>query len=96
MLNDHFIARSEREIASNLGREFAGAVKSFVLNQWVGPIKSSFGYHFVRLERIDEPVALALTSIEMKVLADYQEDKKQNNLDDYHHSQLEKTQIVHR
>lgn len=96
MLNDHYLARSKREIGNILGQQFAGKVESFVLDKWAGPFKSSFGYHIVRLERIDAAVAISLSSIEMKVLADYQAARKKSKLEDYYQSLLGKTNIVRR
>lgn len=96
MLNDYYPARSKREIGNILGKEFAENVESFVLDQWAGPFKSSFGYHLVRLDRIDESVAISLSSIEMKVLADYQAAKKKSMLEDYYRSLIGKTNIVRR
>ncbi len=96
MLSSQYIARSKREIGIILGMGFANEVDSFVLNQWAGPFKSSFGYHYVRLERVDEPAAVPMASIEMKVLADYQADQKKQKLKTYYQSLLEKTELEYR
>ena len=96
MLNSQYFARSKRDISNILGGEFAGVVDEFLLREWAGPFKSSFGYHIVRLERVDEPAAVPIASIEMKVLADYQESQKRQKLKDYFESLLEQTNIEHR
>lgn len=96
MLNHQYIAKSEREIGNIFGSRFATYANNFELDKWAGPFKSSFGYHYIRLERVDEPVALPLASIEMKVLADFQEEQKRVMLDKYFESLLERTRLVYR
>ena len=96
MLHDQYIGRSKREIGNVLGRVFEAAVDSFVQGEWAGPFESSFGYHLVRLERVEEPLALPFASIEMKVLADYHENRRDEALSDYFQMLLERTNVEYR
>lgn len=96
MLNSQYFARSKREISNTLGKEFAGTVDDFLLGQWAGPFKSSFGYHIVRLDRVDEPAVVPINSIKMKVLADYQTNQKRDKRERYIQSLLDKTTIEYR
>ncbi len=79
-----------------MGKEFAGTVDDFLLGQWAGPFKSSFGYHIVRLDRVDEPAVVPIDSIKMKVLADYQTNQKRDKRERYIQSLLDKTTIEYR
>lgn len=59
--------RSQRELANMFGPAFAEAVFPLPLEQWSGPIESSFGLHLVRLsERLDAG-PLELTAVRQRV-----------------------------
>lgn len=94
MLNDSYVARSEKEIIAGFGREFAGQLGSLKRGQWIGPVKSSYGFHLVKLEHLLPEEATPLASIERKVLADYRQSQLDAAKDDYYRGLLQKYQVV--
>jgi len=53
LLDGRFDAASEREVERNLGDAFARALVTVPLNSWTGPLRSTYGWHFVRVtERV--------------------------------------------
>ena len=94
MLSDTYVSRNEKEIAAIFGRPFAGYLYSFVQGKWVGPIRSSFGFHLVRLERILPTEITPLAYIEKKVFADYLRYRQEIVIEEYYQDLLEKHEIV--
>lgn len=94
MLNASYISRSEREIDSIFGRIFIGQLYSLVQGEWVGPLRSSYGYHLVRLDRILPSEATPLAFIERKVFADYQQSQADLAMNKYYQDLLQKYEIV--
>lgn len=50
LLGRHWVAQSEGEIARNFGAELAHAAMQAPLRSWIGPLRSPYGVHFVRVE----------------------------------------------
>ena len=94
LLNPSYVSRSEREIDSIFGRVFIGQLFTLVQGQWVGPLRSSYGHHLVRLERILPNEATPLAYIERKVSADYQQSRADAAMEKYYQGLLEKYEVV--
>jgi peptidyl-prolyl cis-trans isomerase C len=94
MLSDSYVSRNEKEIAAIFGRPFAGYLYSFVRGKWVGPIRSSFGFHLVRLERILPTETTPMAYIERKVFADYLQFRQEVAVEEYYQDLLDKYDIV--
>lgn len=95
LLNSSYVSRSEREIDAIFGRIFVTQLFSLIQGQWVGPVRSSFGYHLVRLERITPSEATPLAYIERKVLADYQQSQVDAAMEKYYQALLQKYAIAY-
>ena len=94
MLSDAYVSRNEKEIAAIFGRPFAGYLYSFVQGKWVGPIRSSFGFHLIRLKRILPTETTPLAYIERKVFTDYLQYRQEVVIEEYYQDLLEKYEIV--
>ncbi len=71
MLSDRYHDISRRELAAQLGDEFADAAFALPVDEWHGPIPSSYGFHLVRIsERVDEAVP-AFSDIRDRVQMEY-------------------------
>jgi peptidyl-prolyl cis-trans isomerase C len=66
----HWDQKSEPEIAHLLGAAVAGQVITSPLDAWVGPLRSPFGLHLVRVTRRQPRHALVLSEIVEQVRAD--------------------------
>jgi len=94
LLNASYVSRSEREIDSIFGRVFVGQLFTLVQGQWVGPVRSSYGFHLVRLERVLPSQATPLAYIERKVIADYQQSRADAAMEKYYQGLLQKYEVV--
>lgn len=94
MLSDSYVTRNEKEITAIFGRSFAGYLYSFVLEKWVGPVRSSFGFHLIRLNRILPRESTPLVHIESKVFADYLQYRREVVIEEYYQGLLGKYEIV--
>lgn len=70
MLEPVYRARSEREIVSLFGREFAAAVLEVEPGTWAGPIRSGYGLHLVKVLDRQESRLPEWTEVSARVLAD--------------------------
>jgi parvulin-like peptidyl-prolyl isomerase len=95
MLGDSYVARSEKELVASFGQEFASHLGDLEIAQWVGPVKSSFGFHLVRLEKISQKEATPLAYIEKRVWADYQQKRMDSALETYYQGLREKYAVVY-
>jgi parvulin-like peptidyl-prolyl cis-trans isomerase-like protein len=49
MLPHHFENATAREISDLFGKEFEAQISPLPIGQWIGPIQSGYGLHFVRI-----------------------------------------------
>lgn len=76
MLSDRYRDISRRELAAQLGDEFAAAVFALSADEWHGPIESSYGFHLVRVsERADETLP-PFTDVRERVRAEYLDEQR--------------------
>ncbi len=68
--------RSERELAGTFGARFAAAVMDLSAGEWSRPLRSSYGYHLVRVERREEARAPALSEVRTEVLRDLRAERR--------------------
>jgi len=95
MLNASFISKSEKEITASFGKLFTTQLFTLVQGDWVGPIRSSFGFHLVKLDRILPGEATPLAYIEKKVAADYQQSMRDAAIDTYYRELLEEYGVIY-
>ncbi|HIG43818.1 MAG: peptidylprolyl isomerase [bacterium] len=95
MLNASYVNRSEKEVMASFGREFTAHLDDLQSGRWIGPIKSSFGFHLVRLEQIRQKEAAPFATIEKRVRADYQRAKTDAALATYYQDLSEKYDVVY-
>lgn len=95
MLHPGYVSKSEKEISAIFGQLFTTQLFTLVQDDWVGPVRSSYGFHLVRLERILPSEATPLAYIEKKVLADYQQSKRDAAINAYYNKLLDKYGVVY-
>jgi hypothetical protein len=95
MLHSSYVTKSEREITASFGTLFTSQLFTLVQGDWVGPIRSSFGFHLVKLERILPSEATPLAYIEKRVAADYQQSRRDAAIDTYYRELLEEYGVIY-
>jgi len=75
----NYVERTFDYIESNFGKEFAAQIRKLTPSQtqWVGPIRSEYGYHLVLLTSRSEGRAPQLQEIRTQVEEDWIRDRKQ-------------------
>ena len=64
-------------VARDFGPAFAAALEQAPVGEWVGPIDSSFGAHYVRVSDRTPAVAPPLTAVRDQVVREWENDRRQ-------------------
>jgi PPIC-type PPIASE domain len=64
-------------VAREFGAAFAAALESVPVGEWVGPIDSSFGAHYVRVSDRTPAVAPQLTAVRDQVVREWENERRQ-------------------
>ena len=81
MLLPHFELYPADLIERDFGVGFAHALLAVPVGQWRGPIRSGYGQHLVRVERILPGKLPALAQVRSAVARDYEEDRREKSAD---------------
>ncbi|WP_394176537.1 peptidyl-prolyl cis-trans isomerase [Thalassotalea litorea] len=68
---------SLEDISEQFGNYFAQKITQLPLQQWIGPITSSYGKHFVRVHQYQVKAPIPIVKIKRKVTLDWQYQKAQ-------------------
>lgn len=86
LLDPAFTAMSGREVERLFGREFAEALTRLRPGGWIGPLRSGYGEHLVKLERMVPGVVPPLAEVREQVERDWRQEQRQRQLQtDYRH-----------
>jgi len=69
-------------VARDFGGSFAAALEKAPVGQWVGPIESSFGAHYVRVSDRTPAVAPQLATVRDHVVREWENDRRQRARND--------------
>lgn len=69
-------ASAKTEIAKTFGDEFSNALAGFAINEWFGPVPSSYGVHLVRVTARGEPQTPTLAEAHDAVLREWTNDRR--------------------
>src|SRR6476660_9373632 len=64
-------------VARDFGASFAAALERVPVGEWVGPIDSSFGAHYVRVSNRTPAVAPQLTAVRDQVVREWENERRQ-------------------
>ena len=87
-------AATPEEIARQFGQDFAEALVGLDPGGWVGPIRSAFGVHLVRVSRRQPARQPALTEIRDAVLAEWRDQRRREAREQAYQRLRERYQIV--
>jgi hypothetical protein len=69
-------------VARDFGGSFAAALETTPVGQWVGPISSSFGAHYVRVSERTPAVAPQLATVHEQVVREWENERRQRARND--------------
>jgi parvulin-like peptidyl-prolyl cis-trans isomerase-like protein len=69
-------------VARDFGASFAAALEKVPVGEWVGPIDSSFGAHYVRVSDRTPAVAPPLTAVRDQVVREWENERRQRARND--------------
>ena len=72
---------SLRDLARDYGPEFVKAAQTAPLGTWVGPVRSPFGWHLIRVESRPAPQPVAFDSVRDRVREDLAADRRKTAAD---------------
>ena len=76
MLARTYADRSDQQIAGLFGGRFAEAVSGLPMDDWSGPVQSTYGMHLVRVHGRTASHAPALAEVQDRVVADLREQRR--------------------
>ena len=95
MLQFDYPSRSSREIGQLFSRTFAGALFQLEANDtWQGPIRSSYGYHVVRVSNREESVLPELATVADRVRQDFDVDRRREASEAFYQSLLAQYEVT--
>lgn len=71
MFQNSYAERTETELYSIFGPDFASEIFTLAPGRWVGPVQSGYGWHAVFVERKSPPIVPAFEEVEEEVKAAY-------------------------
>ena len=79
----HRVTRTPADlVARDFGVPFAAALENVPLGEWVGPIDSSFGAHYVRVSDRTAAVAPQLTAVRDQVVREWENERRRRARND--------------
>jgi len=69
-------------VARDFGASFVGALEHVPIGEWVGPIDSSFGAHYVRVSARTPAAAPQLAAVRDQVAREWENDRRQRARND--------------
>jgi hypothetical protein len=79
----HRLTRTPADlVARDFGASFAAALEKVPIGEWVGPIHSSFGAHYVRVSDRTPPVAPQLAAVRDQVVREWENERRQRARND--------------
>lgn len=79
-------AATPQEIASTFGEDFALQLDEAPVGQWTGPLRSSFGWHVLRVSERIPGAAPSLPQIRPIVAREWQSEQRQKLSDEFYHA----------
>ena len=93
LLPRRMIRKSAREITSTFGVEFTDNIVDLSPEKWHGPVSSTFGFHFVRLDAVVSSEVTPLAHVERQVLSDMLHQKREESLERYYQDLMHQHEV---
>jgi hypothetical protein len=93
LLGKNFSLKTSKEITRTFGKNFAEEIKKVPLNQWYGPLSSSYGSHLVFINSIVEERIPELKEVKAQLISDLQLRQKEDSFRIYLDNLREKYKV---
>jgi hypothetical protein len=94
LLGEDFVDVEPQAITGQFGAEFARAVFEIQAGQWVGPVRSAFGLHLVKVTKRSEGDPRPFEEVREAVLADWRRTRQKDTVKAYLDELREKHPVV--
>jgi len=79
-LGDHLQAYDESMVRATLGQPFVEALRNAEPKQWIGPLQTPRGWHYVRVDGVQQPHVMQFTEVREQVLRDWFDTKRDDSV----------------
>jgi len=79
LLGKNFSLKTSKEVARDFGINFSKEIERMPVNNWSGPLKSSYGSHLVFVTSVVDEIIPSLKEIKSALVADLQVKQKEEN-----------------
>lgn len=93
-LAPHYQNISQSQIERQLGKSFSKKIMSAQLHTWLGPIRSSYGYHLVYLDEKQQGKLPKLEEVRHLVLREWENEQRQQSVKAYYHQLLKRYPVT--
>ena len=93
-LGKNFTNRSLNELRKDFGVNFSSAFEKLKLNEWIGPIESTYGSHLIKLVRLQAARTPTLDEIKPRVMIDLDLERKDSVLSSYLNELKEDYEVI--
>jgi peptidyl-prolyl cis-trans isomerase C len=84
MLQNEYPLQTKEEVKSLFGEEFANSLFQLGTGEWQGPIRSSYGWHLVRISQAIPSRLPELSEVRQQVTNEFKNERLQNASDAYY------------
>ncbi|MEO1955084.1 MAG: peptidylprolyl isomerase [Gammaproteobacteria bacterium] len=93
LLGKNFSLKTSKEVARAFGENFAEEIKKVSVNNWFGPLKSSYGSHLVFINSVVEERMPELKEVRVQLISDLQLKQKEDDFRVYLDNLREKYKV---
>jgi peptidyl-prolyl cis-trans isomerase C len=79
LLGKNFSLKTSKEVARDFGSNFSKEIERVSINNWSGPLKSSYGSHLVFVTSVVDEIMPSLKEVRSTLVADLQVKQKEEN-----------------
>jgi hypothetical protein len=94
LIQSEFVDMTPEEIGRAMGQDFGAAIARVSGDIWQGPLRSSYGWHLVKVERRVDAAAPSLATVRDAVRRDWEEEQRRHLNEDLYRRLRERYEVV--
>lgn len=94
LLPQAMLEATPMQVAGTFGKEFADALTGLETGKWLGPLKSSFGFHFVKVDEREAGGMPEFEQVRPQVQREWEHEKRESFRDKFNRKLLEKYEVT--